>query len=110
MKCAMSETLSISSRQLVLIVHFSITQSLQSSEKHASIRGIATSGGGAFASGSFQMNRSLFCSETGQALTRALGGIRLQYGMLLHLPSGPQLQWWNGQTTEFPLIRPFPRS
>src|ERR1700722_6424187 len=106
----MSAILSISSRQLVLIVHFSITQSLHSSEKHASMRGIATSSAGGSPSGSFHTKSSLFCSLVGHAFTRALGGIRLLYGILLHLPSAPQLHAWNGHATELPRTWPRLRS
>ncbi len=68
---AMSATLSISSRQLVLMVHFSMTQSLHLSEKHASMRGIETSA----AAGCLQdrSRRTAACSARRSATTsRAL--------------------------------------
>jgi len=37
---------------------------------------------------------------SGQDLMTALSGMRFAYGMWLQMPSRPQLQAWNGQTTE----------
>ncbi|MDT4863579.1 hypothetical protein FQZ97_982920 [compost metagenome] len=76
-KCAMSETLSISSRQLLSIFSSATSHSAQSSLKHSSIRGIACSAMGALPSGSFQTNSSRFSSITGQDLIFARGGMRL---------------------------------
>src|SRR3569833_4227248 len=93
-KCAMSDWLSTSSRQLVSIFHFTIAQSDHSSEDTWSMRSTFWSAGGGLPSGSFQMNSSLFSSQVVQDLTRALGGMRLAYGILLQTPSAPQLQPW----------------
>src|SRR5262245_18102521 len=107
----MSAMLSISSRQLMSIFHFTTDQSDHSSGLNTgSMRGIACSGGGALPSGSFQTNSILFSSIVGQAFVRAFSGTVLAYGMPLHLPSLPQLHEWKRQTSESPLMSPSARS
>src|SRR5690349_18480938 len=106
----MSDWLSTSSRQLVSIFHFTIAQSDHSSENTCSIRSTFCSDGGGLPSGSFQMNSSLFSSQATQDFTRALGGMRLAYGMLSQTPSAPQRQPWKGQRTEFSSTQPMLRS
>src|SRR5688572_9587598 len=103
-KCAMSAMLSISSRQLFLMVHCTTDQSDHSSGLNTgSMRGMACAGSGAPPSGSFHTNSILFSSQLGQVLMRAFGGMRFAYGMWLHTPSLPsQLQPWNLHTTELP--------
>src|SRR5271166_3652665 len=98
----MSETLSITSRQLAWTVHFSMVQSVHSPEKVASMRGMATSSEGRPPSGSFQMKSNWFCSQVGHDFMRALGGIFSAYGIALQTPSPPQFQLWNAHTIELP--------
>src|SRR5260370_14209377 len=107
----MSAMLSINSRQLMSIFHFTSDQSDHSSGLNTgAMRGIATSAVGPLPSGSFQTNSILFSSQVGQAIVRAFGGMRLAQGMWLHTPSAPQLQLWDLRTSSSPLPGPSARS